>query len=493
MSNNGKSFVEKRFLEDLFSFINGFHESDRRFVLAVSGGVDSMVMFHLFNRLRERLKMDFSVANLDHMIRKASKSEQSYIATLCASRSIPFYGDSKNIPELKQASGARKSLEQIAREERQIFLRKILEESRAAYIVTAHHRDDLIETFFMRLLKGTGLNGLNTLRKKRGRVLRPLLSFPKAEIEEYAAMHRIKFFTDVTNRDTKYLRNLIRIELIPFLRERFGNRVPEILQRDQKNLVNADELLEFLMKDYYEKCRFSKDRVLLDKAIYRGLEPDIRGEFLIRLYQRWLSTTSGIDSEKTGRILERMKGGGDFEIVLSEQIRFFSSGEEIGFEKREKPFLEENRDSFLINPSIHDKMREDDKQEMRFALPFDSVELLLKITTLKDDISKKDQKDETIAYLDFEKIDFPLKVRYWRTGDRFKPLGMKNNKRLSRFLTDCGISKRQKRKTLVVEDAKHDIIWCVGSRISEDYKITAGSSTILKFSIINRNDTLNNN
>jgi len=183
MSNNGKSFVEKRFLEDLFSFINGFHESDRRFVLAVSGGVDSMVMFHLFNRLRERLKMDFSVANLDHMIRKASKSEQSYVATLCASRSIPFYGDSKNIPELKQASGARKSLEQIAREERQIFLKKILEESRAAYIVTAHHRDDLIETFFMRLLKGTGLNGLNTLRKKRGRVLRPLLSFPKAEIE----------------------------------------------------------------------------------------------------------------------------------------------------------------------------------------------------------------------------------------------------------------------------------------------------------------------
>jgi len=468
-----KQIVE-RFEMNLFSFISEYTEKQDRFLLAVSGGMDSMVMLDLFERLSEKTGICFCVANMDHRIRKESEFEQSWLREYCREKSIPFFEKRMDIPQLKEKAGARQSVEQIAREQRYEFFTDVRKTFGADWILTAHHRDDLLETFLLRLLRGTGLNGLSILNKVERPFLRPLIDFWRNEIECYCGMRGLHYFEDETNADEKYMRNRIRKRLIPFICESFGETSKDILIRDLNNLKSSAVVIDEYLSDFMKKCTFSEKSVSFDEEVIKERSDAFIGEWLIRLYQRWNGSPIGLTNLKIRDIISRLRVSGDFEITISEEISFFRGGRILSFGRLTglpAKVTEETIDFTLKNELLK-------KNVIYFNLDaFHSGRKL--VLELIDDVDF-DQIQGEAVYVDFDKLDFPLTIRFWREGDRFKPLGMKHYKRISRFFTDRGITKFEKREQLILEGVKHDIICCIGLRSSEDYRVNRETVKILK-------------
>jgi tRNA(Ile)-lysidine synthase len=468
--------ILERFEMNLSSFINRYNKQQTVFLLAVSGGMDSMVLLDLFETLKEKADIKFAVANLDHCIRKASEHEQSWLKTYCGKKEIPFFGKKVDVPFLKDKAGAQQSVEQIAREQRYIFLNEAKERVDADWILTAHHKDDLLETFLIRLLRGTGINGLNILNKVASPFMRPLIDFWKEEITAYCHERELHYFEDESNRDNQYMRNRIRNRLIPFLSSEFDVSVKEVLIRDLYNFKNSASVIDDYLAPRMEQCVFSEKRVAIKEMFMNGETDAYAGELLVRVYQRWNGSPVGLSGKKIGDILDRMKKNGDFEITISHGIKFSRSGNTCLFEKREKTIS--SGENTIIEFDLNFKKNLLEKNVINFNL--DQFDLNKTVRFELIETVDFDEADKTTVFVDFCKLKFPLKLRYWKEGDKFKPLGMKNSKRISRFFTDQGIKRIQKRKQLILDDVKHDIICCIGLRCSEDYKVSGNTEKILK-------------
>jgi tRNA(Ile)-lysidine synthase len=441
-------------LKNLFSFIKENTNKEDKFVLAISGGSDSMVLLDLFQTFSEKYPIQFCVANIDHRIRKESSEEQQWLKKYCEEREIPFYAETVDIKEMKRYLGAKTSLEELAREERQKKLKKIKNDYNAQWVITAHQQDDLLETFFLRLIRGTGLNGINTLNSVDGFYLRPLLVYSKEEIMVYSEEKDLFYFKDQTNDDTRFLRNKIRHHLIPYFTKEFGREVKEVLVRDLENLKNADRALSELIDQDLQKAKFSPNSCEINQKHLRHKSLSYLRELLIRMYQKWHSSPTGLTKKKVDDICLKLLEKGDFEITISHAIRFLRSNDMVGFDKN-MAYLQKSKKQLL---------------------------------SFEDDVTFRQILGNKDTYLDYEKIEFPLILRFWNEGDRIKPLGMKNFKRVSRLMTDARIKKYAKRKQLIMENGKHDIIWCMGLRISEDYKITSSTVRYLKVVYLDSNN-----
>ncbi len=479
---------EKRFLEDLFSFIKENTKKEDKFVLAISGGADSMVLLDLFLTLSQKNPISFCVANLDHKIRKESANEQQWLSSFCAEKGIRFYGQRADIKALKSSMGATASLEELARNERYRLFKKIKQEFQAKWVVTAHHKDDLLETFFLRLLRGTGLNGINTLNKVDRSFLRPLLGYFKEELLNYAKERNLFYFEDYSNKDTQFLRNRIRHKMIPFLLKEFGESVKEILVRDIDNLKNADRVVTEIVNKDIQKARFTNDSVTISQHFLKDKSQSYLYEFLIRLYQKWNRTPSGLTGVKLDNICRRVMETGDFEITISDDIRFLRSNKIIGFDRRVQKKEKREKKIIMLGEQLQKKLEANNVITLGLNL-FDSgksVKLMLQTGSFKKNF--KPTEASHTAFIDYDLIQFPLCIRLWNEGDRIKPLGMSCYKRVSRLMTDEGIKKYNKRRQLILENGKHDIIWCMGIRISEDYKITPSTVRCLKIIYIDSNE-----
>jgi tRNA(Ile)-lysidine synthase len=469
-----KTIVE-RFETNLFSFISEYIEKKERFVLAVSGGMDSMVMLDLFESLKEKQGVEFCVANLDHCIREESQSEQQWLKEYCLQKAIPFYSKRVDVLNYKIKNGAKYSVEEIARDERYQFLNEAKEAFDSNWILTAHHKDDLLETFLIRLLRGTGVNGLDVLNRTDSPFMRPLINFWREEIEEYVKFKELYYFEDESNKDEKYLRNRVRRKLIPFISSEFGDVSKTILIRDLTNIKSSGRLIEEYLQQYISQCEFSEEEITFNASLFADKSEDFIKEFLIRVYQKWNGSPIGLSRQKINDIYSRIKCKGDFELSIIEEIKFLridkclkfkASCESASSYKKwefvfdfKKELIEKN--VFYLNS---------DKFNPGYLLAFE----------LMRDTTEIDKTKKNVVYLDFEKLRFPVKLRFWREGDKFRPLGMCNKKRLSRFFTNEGISKFKKREQLIMEDVKHDIICCIGLRCSEDYKVTKKTRSVLK-------------
>ncbi|MFP4460595.1 MAG: tRNA lysidine(34) synthetase TilS, partial [Thermotogota bacterium] len=444
------------------------------------GGPDSMVLLDLFLSLKNFQPFQFCVANVDHKIRKESSFEQKWLKGFCENKSIVFYGEEVDIKGIKKSIGSKMSLEELARKERYKILKKLKEDYCAKWVVSAHHKDDLLETFFLRLLRGTGLNGINSLNKVEGYFLRPLLSYFKEEIMCYTREKDLHYFQDHTNEDTQFLRNRIRHNLIPFLKNEFGDEIQQVLVRDIENLKNADRVLTDIVKSDIQKASFSEVSVEINQKVLVYKSLSYQREFLLRLYQNWVGSPVGLTSNKLENICLKLLEKGDFEITITDSIRFLRSNDRIGFSKMNEKFQKLIKQQILLGEDFKKKL--ESKNVITVGLEFydhkESVQFQLQSNT-KEGVSDKNF-DKNVAYLDYDAIQFPLTIRLWKEGDRIKPFGMRCFKRISRLMTDAGIKKYAKRKQLILENGKHDIIWCMGLRISEDYKIIPNTVRCLK-------------
>lgn len=438
----------KRF-QELIAEKKLFSKQDHLF-LAVSGGLDSSVLCDLCYRS----DFDFTIAHCNFRLRGEESARDEQFARTLGKK----YKKEVLVAHFDTEAHAHEnkiSIQVAARELRYEWLSELTEQpstkSSAKYIVTAHHLDDNIETLLMHFFRGTGIAGLRAIPVAQGKIVRPLLFAKKVELEAYAASHHVQWVEDSSNETDKYSRNYFRHQVIPVVQKIF----PQVIG----NLASNIERFRDIELLYLQSITLHKKKLLEQ----RGEEIHIP---VLKLKK----------SEPLQAICyEIIKDYGFTSAQLPELIDLLDSdsGKYIhSFTHR----IIKNRNWLIIAPKHHSESELILIEAADHPVPFSLGTLHLQFLHAEN---YKLQSLATIAQLDATDIRFPLILRKWKKGDYFYPLGMTKKKKLARFLIDEKVSKTVKEKTWVIEMNKK-IIWIVGTRIDNRFKITPQTKHILK-------------
>ncbi len=436
------TFVEEN---DLFSATD-------RVLLAISGGIDSMVMAELFYRAGYRFA--FAHCNF-HLRGEDADADQRFVED--AARRYGTECFVKGFDTLQIATETGQSVQMVARQLRYQFFEEVAVERGFSHIATAHHLDDQTETFFINLMRGCGIAGLHGISLRQGKVVRPLMFAFRRDIEEFARTQGIPFREDRSNQELKYARNIIRHKVIPefegmnpSFREAMAATVARIRDAEaiyrQKVSLAREEMLEQ-----------DGEVVMIDIGRLHKLDP-------LPGYLYELISIFGFGEDDVTNILRALKG------IPGKQ--FLSSTHRLVID-REKILISPLNDSTGL-PEI--PIRKGDT----------SVEFPVHLSIRYHDADNYSIKaDKNTAAFDMDMLSFPLLLRPWRRGDTFIPLGMKNRKKVSDLLIDEKISLPEKERVMVLCSGD-EIVWVAGLRISNGARITPGTRKVLEISVEKR-------
>jgi len=450
-----------KLINEVREFLSSRSLVDCSIVIAVSGGIDSITLLHLLYELKEELNLNLSVAHLDHGIRgAASKRDADFVRDVAGTLGLPSTIEKRDVEELTEASA---SLEEAARKVRYNFLAEVREKEGADYVALGHNRNDQVETVLMHLIQGSGLRGLGGMEPVRSFYVRPLINISREEIRNYTDARSLDYKKDETNRDTGYLRNRIRHELLPELVENYNPRIRQKV-KELSNLASeahsfiqkrvTDVLEELDVERGKEEIRFRKKEIAelhpyLKKAVIRRLIGEVRGN-LKDVTSRHVQEI--IDQLEKNRPRAQLDLPGVTFILRDSMGRFLegrikdsgSKGIEFNYE---------------IAPGEVLKLQEVE------------MELSLKRTAGTDTPDPADfAADSLTEVVDWGKVERSIHVRNRKPGDRFVPLGMDGKKKLKNFFIDEKVPREERDYVPIVCD-RQGIIWVVGYRIDDRYKI----------------------
>lgn len=434
-----------RFLEHIEK--NSLCEKSAKILLAVSGGADSVVMAELFHRAGYK----FGIIHCNFQLRgEESDADEAFVRDLAVKKyHVPFFVT--HFDTKKYAEQHKRSIQEAARELRYAYFEEIRKKEHYSSLATAHHADDNIETFFINLLRGSGISGLAGIPVKQKNIIRPLLFAYRSEIEEYAKKNKLKYRTDSSNKDTKYLRNKIRNKLMPVM-EQIYPQYRSAINTSITNLRNT----ETAYRAYLEKISLIKTNKNGLKTIsikdLKKLEP--ASHYLFEFISAFGFNKHVCDD--ICNALDEAPG----KLFLSPTHRLVKDRENLILEQltNEAPGR-----IFFLNDGV---------KQM-------SDPIKLKLSVKKSPAITVFSTDKNLALLDKDRLVFPLTIRKWQKGDYFYPLGMKCKKKLSDFFTDHKFSVIDKENTWLL-CSEDKIVWVIGWRIDERFKISARTQNILQ-------------
>lgn len=412
-------------------------------LLAVSGGVDSMVLLDLFRRSDQKI----AVAHCNFQLRGYdSDLDQQLVEKYCQKNNIPFY--CKKFDTLTVAESTKESIQMLARRLRFDWFNELIRKYEFHYLATAHHAEDSLETALINLTRGTGINGLKGITPKSGQKIRPLLSFTKEDILIYAKQNSITWREDSSNASTKYHRNKIRHQVLPVLEE-LNPAVYQTFLESSEQIASSwgfieRQLSHFLKNNVYQNGYFFNKIALSN--------PDIFFLFQTALAQFTFSKDQ-ISKFSNGNMPET---GAKF---MTNEWELSCSADGMYL----LPIGEEKEFEMVINSS-----------DQIIECPIGSIS----IVNQKVFPDKKDLIDSRNAYFDVSKLQFPLILRKWRKGDKFTPFGMKGQKLISDYLIDIKMPISLKSQQMVL-CSNETIIWLVGERIAANFSVTENADKIL--------------
>ncbi len=443
-----------------------------RLIVGVSGGVDSMVLLRLLNACRQEFTLSLIVGHVNHGLRPTESEKEAELVQKETERlGLRFEYGQFNVKEFQKMGGL--SPQDGARRIRFHFLNGLLKKYGADKIALGHNADDQVETVLLRLLRGSGLKGLKgMLPFREGRIIRPLLEVWRKEIESFARETEVPHVSDSSNLNGKYLRNRIRLNLLPLIEKEYQSNFKEIVLRTSAFLREENDYLERGAEEAYQKIVFEeKDSLSFQFSQYQSLHEAIQW----RVVQKMLEKISGE---------ERIREGGE--------------GTEVNLISKK---LKEPAPSFLLPLSYgtcfekrYDKVLLR-KGRIESIPPFE-VELISPGRTFIEEIGRevvieeieKDSPWQDIrgtsntALLDYQTLQFPLKLRNFRPGDRFQPLGAKGTQRLKEFFIDHKIPRFERPKIPLLLSGEM-ITWVVGHRIDERFKVHEKTHRVLKIEV----------
>lgn len=444
-------------------------EKDDKILLALSGGVDSMVLAKLLLAVSRQLSANsqlfFAHCNF-HLRGEDSNRDERFVKEFAKENGIELFV--KHFDTEAYAKEKSLSIEMAARELRYAWFEELKNIHNINKVALAHHGDDQIETFFINFLRGSGIKGLKGMKAQNGFYIRPLLWSNRNQIETYAKENGIQWVEDYTNNETIYLRNKIRHQIIPLFDELKDN-ARQSLNFSIDCLSSENDLYRSLIDEKLSDIEFVKDD-------YRYIEnrhfiQDNNGKQLLFEWVRRF----GFNYEQAESMIEAMRLG-------KSGVVFYPSS----IDSRQQ--TTDNRLIASVQKDRIEIFKNNDKEENFQIFRFSdsqilklSDSLILRFSDFIKDENFKLMKDSSLgAQFDIDKINFPLTIRHWKKGDKFKPLGMKGSKLLSDFFNDLGFTEYQKQNVRIMEDANGLILWIVGYRISDKVKISDSTKVIFQ-------------
>lgn len=423
-----------------------------KLIVAISGGIDSVVLAHLC----KSANYDFALAHCNFNLRDdESNADEEFVKELAGQLNVEVFV--QNFNTQAYASDYKKSIQMAARELRYNWFEELVQKLKVDYILTAHHADDNLETFLINFTRGTGLNGLTGIPIKNNHIVRPLLPFSREVIETYANRNQIQWREDSSNSSRKYLRNKLRHEVVPILKE----INPQLLASFQNTLYNLNATADIIAESVDAIANkaivsLDKDDVFFKVSEFKKLKNpkaylfELLNEFG---FTEWNDVVNLLDAQSGKQVFSnthRLVKHRDY-LILSESHK--------------------SRDGNTMDTEASILITD-------FNEPVNTPLGILTFTKVEGITGTK----QNSIYVDKDKLTFPLKLRMWKNGDFFYPLGMEGKKKISKYLKDEKVSLVEKEKTMVLI-SKKDIVWVVGKRADNRFKITDATKTIVKIQL----------
>jgi len=437
--------VQKDFKIHINNNLSVLNES--KLLIAISGGIDSVVLTHLCHALG----LNFSLAHCNFNLRaEESHKDEAFVLELAEALDVEVF--IQNFDTEAYAKAHKRSIQMAARELRYDWFKELAEQLQFDYILTAHHADDNLETFLINFTRGTGLNGLTGIPMIKNNIVRPLLSFSRAQIETFAKKENILWREDASNASRKYLRNKLRHEVVPILKE----INPQLLDSFQNTLVNLNDtadIVEESLDAFSKRAIQSIDKFGITYKISEFKKVHNPKAYLYEIFKGYGFT----EWNDIINLLEAQSG----KLVRSNSHRLIKH--------RDFLILTDLGNSAQSKEALFINELANDIETPIGELSFENVEGLF-------DVSK------STIFVDKDVLKFPLEFRLWKEGDIFQPIGMTGKKKISKYLKDEKVSLVEKENTWILA-SDNKVVWLVGKRADDRFKVTKNTKNIIKVTI----------
>lgn len=430
-------------------------------VIGLSGGPDSMALLYCLYEIQKDIDFNIVAAHVNHGVRgEDALADQRFTEDVCNNLGIPYYTINVDMNKYGIEKGI--TSEEAGRELRYGFFRKLLKDLGEGKIAVAHNKNDQAETLLMRIMRGTGIDGLKGMEFKSGDVIRPILNISRKDIEQFIEANNIKTVLDKTNLFPIYSRNKVRLELIPYIEKNFNPNIIEALWRlsqtsklDVEFLENyCEERYKLMVKEVQENC------IIIDSDLFNSQQKGIKQRLLRMFVLKLVGNLQGFTEQHIGSILDlftRVETGKQINLPLGLIARV--SYDELIIEK----------DNSVLQREFNYELKMGDNY-------FRDLNLKLKLSLIDNYDGLKWGKDK--KYFDLNKIRGKLYIRNRQVGDKFLPLGMGGSKKIKDYFIDKKIPRLERDKIPLLVN-EEEIIWIVGHGISDRYKVDKDTTKIL--------------
>jgi len=422
--------------------------NDNKILLAVSGGKDSVLMLHLF----KAIGVNIGIAHCNFNLRgDEAQRDENFVKMLAANLDLPFH--ITHFDTKKYAAEHKVSTQMAARDLRYNWFEEIRNKEGYDYVALAQHQNDMVETVLINLTRGTGISGLHGILPKREKLIRPLLFLNREQINELVEKNNFDFVEDSSNQSTNYTRNKIRLKVIPHLQE-INPNLEKTFAANIARFADVEEFLNLEVQKLHDKIINKKtDGIYIPLSEIARLKP--QKLLLFELLKPFGFTENIVDE-----ILNNLKA--------MSGTQFFSSGHQAIINRNDLVIVEKNvagvKNQFL-HPSTTGIFLGNDEINLSFS----------------NDI--KFETNQNKAFVNADKLIFPLILRYWQNGDKFIPLGMRQLKKVSDFFIDEKVPLHLKHTTPILINGNGDIVWIAGMRQDNRYKLTTATKKVAIFEL----------